>query len=174
VFSGLVTGVSLSILVGALWTALAFGSHRSAFYDHLAWWFAATAIGGTFFAALVAALVSGTRGAASGLANGLTTWGLVVIATVAGAIPGIAAYGSTRPITVNGIRVAVTTVRPWTTFWALLIGLGVALLGGLLGGMGRRQHAPRRTMATPVDVRDQPRPVAPVASEPAPVMAQRY
>ncbi len=161
VFSGTVIGLGLSLLAGTLWAAFAFGSHDAAFYNHLAWWFAGTAIGGMFVAALLAGLVSGTRGAASGLANGLTAWGLVVIAAIGGGLPGLAAYGTSRPITVNGIRVAVTTVRPWPTFWALLIGLGAAVIGGVLGGMMRRKPMVPAEVpvvpAAPVDVRDEPR-----------------
>jgi len=117
----------------------AFGSRDAAFYNHIAWWFAGTAIAGMFIAALIAAGVSATRGAAAGLANGLTTWGVVVLGGLAAGIPGLLAYGSTRPVVVNGLRVAVTTIRPWTTFWSLLIGLGAAVLGGLIGGTLRRR-----------------------------------
>jgi hypothetical protein len=166
VFSGTVVGVATTVLLGTLWAALAFASHRSLFYHHLAWWFAGTAIGATFIAGLIAGLVSATRGSLSGLANGLTTWALIVIATVAGGVPGLVAYGSTRPIVINGIRVAVTTVRPWTTFWALLSGLGAALLGGAIGGTMRFREG-RTTPAEAeqtIDVRDQ----APVPA-PAPV-----
>jgi hypothetical protein len=162
VFSGTVTGVALTVLLGTLWAALAFASHRSLFYQHLAWWFAGTAIGATFIAGLIAGLVSATRGRLSGLANGLTTWALIVIATVAGGVPGLVAYGSTRPIVINGIRVAVTTVRPWTTFWALLSGLGAALLGGLIGGVMRQPRETATDMEPTIDVRDQPPVPAPV------------
>src|SRR6516225_1957330 len=171
VFSGTVIAVALTILLGSLWAALAFASHRSLFYNHLAWWFAGTAIGAMFVAGLVAGLVSATRGPVSGLANGLTTWALVVIATVAGGVPGLVAYGSTRPVIINGIRVAVTTVRPWPTFWALLSGLGAALLGGVFGGTMRRP-ATEPTEEQTVDVRDQqpvPVPVAVPMAQPAPV-----
>src|ERR1700737_3677244 len=81
VFSGTVIGLSLTLLAGSLWVALAFGSHQRLFYDHLAWWLAGTAIGATFLAALIASAVSGTRGAGAGLATGLTTWGLIVLAS---------------------------------------------------------------------------------------------
>jgi hypothetical protein len=172
VFSGTVTGVALAVLLGTLWAALAFASHRSLFYQHLAWWFAGTAIGATFVAGLLAGLVSATRGRLSGLANGLTTWALIVIATVAGGVPGLVAYGSTRPIVINGIRVAVTTVRPWTTFWALLSGLGAALLGGVIGGMMRQPREPSAEVEPTIDVRDQPPvPAAAPAAVAAPVAA---
>src|SRR5580700_9376790 len=139
VFSGAVVALALTLLAGTLWVALAFGSHDAVFFNHLAWWFGGTAIAGMFIAALIAAGVSGARGRAAGLANGVTTWGVVVLGGLAAGIPGLLAYGSTRPVIVNGIRVAVTTVRPWTTFWSLLIGLGVAVLGGLLGGTLRHR-----------------------------------
>jgi hypothetical protein len=138
VFSGAVIALALTLLVGALWVALAFGSHRSLFYDHLATWFAGTAVGAVFIAALIAGVSSGRRGPTSGVLTGLTTWSVVALGGLAAGVPALSVYGSTRPITVNGIRIAVVTVRPWTTFWALLIGLGAALVGGLLGGVGRR------------------------------------
>ncbi len=148
VFSGTVIGLGLALLAGSLWVALAFSSHQSLFYDHLAWWLAGTAIGATFLAAMIAARVSGVGGPAGGLANGLTAWGLIVLATAAGGIPGLVAFGVTRPITVNGVRIAVTTVRPWSTFLALLIGFAAAAIGGMAGGLGQR-----RRMARTVDLR---------------------
>jgi hypothetical protein len=140
VFSGTIIGLALTLLAGSLWVALAFSSHEAVFYNHLAWWLAGTAIATTFLAALIAGAVPEAIGVAGGLATGLTTWGLVVVGALAGGIPGLVAYGATRPITVNGIQIAVTTVRPWTTFWALLIGLVVAALGGILGGLFRRRR----------------------------------
>jgi hypothetical protein len=142
--------LALAVVAGSLWVALAFSSHQSLFYNHLAWWLAGTAIGAIFLAALIAGVVSGTRGTVSGLANGLTTWGLIVIGALAAGIPGLVAFGSTRPVTVNGAQVMVTTVRPWSTFWALLIGLGAAGLGGLMGGAWPR----RPEMERVVDVTD--------------------
>jgi hypothetical protein len=138
VFCGAVIALALTLLVGALWVALAFGSHRSFFYDHLATWFAGTAVGAVFVAALIAGVSSGRRGPTSGVLTGLTTWAVVALGGLAAGVPALSVYGSTRPIVVNGIRIAVVTVRPWTTFWALLVGLGAALVGGLLGGIGRR------------------------------------
>jgi hypothetical protein len=134
VFSGTIIGLALTLLAGSLWAGFAFGSHQAVFYDHLAWWFAGTAIATTFLAALTAAVVADRGGVSAGLVNGLTTWGLLVLAPFVGSAPSLAAYGATRPITVNGIRIAVTTVRPWTTFWALFIGLGAAAVGGMMGG----------------------------------------
>ena len=150
VFSGTVIGLGLGLLVASLWVALAFSSHQSVFYNHLAWWLAATAIGAMLLAAMIAARVSGVLGAAAGLANGLTTWGVIVLATAAGGIPGLVAYGATRPITVNGVRIAVTTVKPWTTFLALVIGVVAAAIGGTFGGLTQGRRAKRHT----VDVRD--------------------
>jgi hypothetical protein len=140
VFAGTIIGLALTLLAGSLWSALAFASHRAVFYNHLAWWFAGTGIVATFIAALVAAAVSGNRGLSAGLANGVTTWGLLVIGSFAGGIAALVSYGASRPITVNGTRVAVTTVRPWTTFWALLIAFGVAVIGGAIGGFSRRSR----------------------------------
>ena len=167
VFCGAVIALALSLLVGALWVALAFGSHRSLFYDHLATWFAGTAVGAVFIAAFIAGVISGRRGPLAGVLTGLTTWAVVALGGLAAGVPALSVYGSTRPIVVNGIRIAVVTVRPWTTFWALLIGLGAALVGGLLGGIGRR--SPRVAYQPPQPaVVDTPAP-PPVQTVEAPV-----
>lgn len=134
VFSGTLIGLALTLLFGTLWVALAFSSHQATFYGHMAWWLAGTAIAATFVAGLIAGGVSGTRGPGSGFANGLTTWALVALGAAAGGIPGLIAAGPSRVITANGVRVTVTTIDPWTAFWALLIGLGAAILGGVIGG----------------------------------------
>jgi hypothetical protein len=165
VFSGAITGLALTLLVGTLWVALSFSSHRAAFYDHLAWWLAGTAIGATFVAGLLAGLVSGTRGPGAGFLNGLTTWGLVALGAAAGGIPGLIAAGSTRVITANGVRVTVSTVSPWTAFWALLIGLGAAILGGVMGGSVPRGF--RRVYPAPATSAIATGAPAPVEEEPA-------
>jgi hypothetical protein len=146
VFSGTVIGLALTLLAGSLWVALAFSSHEAVFYNHLAWWLAGTAIAATFIAAWIAGAVSGTAGIMAGLANGLTTWGLLVLGVAAAGGSALGIYGATRPITVNGVQVAVTTVSPWTAFWALLIGLGAALLGGFVGGAMQRRRIVSRTL----------------------------
>ena len=167
VFSGAVIALAFTLLSGSLWVALAFGSHYSAFYNHLAWWFGGTAIATMFIAALIAGGVSPTRGTTAGLANGLTTWGVVVLGGLAAGIPGLLAYGSTRPVVVNGIRVAVTTVRPWTTFWSLVIGLGAAVVGGTIGGMLPRRQAVEGVVRGDVATSAMSRtvPVAPAVTE---------
>jgi hypothetical protein len=167
VFCGAVVALALALLVGSLWVALAFGSHRSLFYDHLATWFAGTAAGAVFVAALIAGVSSGRRGPTAGVLTGLTTWAVVVLGGVAAGVPALAAYGSTRPITVNGIRIAVVTVRPWTTFWSLLIGLGAAVVGGFLGGIRRR--APRAVSQAPQPVVVEPAVRPPAETVEAPV-----
>ena len=167
VFSGTIIGLALMLLAGSLWVALAFGSHRPQFYNHLAWWLAGTAIAAMFVAALIAGAVSGTRGRGAGFLTGLTTWALVVLAAIAAGVPGVAAYGSSRPINVNGVHIAVATVRPWTTFWALLIGLGAAIIGGVIGGTMPRRKASERV----VDVREPAVAERPIATEPLPTEA---
>jgi len=75
VSSGAVIGVGAALLAGSLWSAAAFSSQNSAFYNNLAWWFGGTLIAVSFLAALVAAGLSSARGPTAGLANGLASWG---------------------------------------------------------------------------------------------------
>ena len=135
VWSGAIVGVALGVLVATLWLALSFDSHRPTFYNHLTWWIGGTAIGAMFVAGLIAGIVSGTRGAGAGLANGVTTWALLTIAVLALAVTGVVATGSTHTIQTPGGSVVVTTVNFWTGFWSMLIGLGAAALGGIIGGL---------------------------------------
>ncbi len=154
VFSGAVVGLALTILFESLWVALGFSSRHPLFYNHMDWWLAGTAIGTMFIAGLIAGVASGVRGTGAGFANGITTWGIVLLGVAAGAIPAFAALGSRHTFVANGIHVTVATLRPWTTFWALLIGLGAGVLGGVMGGaMPRRRlvgdvHAPATAAMT--------------------------
>ena len=143
VFGGAVVGLALTVLFGALWIALGFSSRHPLFYNHMDWWLAGTAIAAMFVAGLIAGVASGVRGPGAGFANGLTTWGIAVLGVMAGAIPTFSALGSRHTFVANGIHLTVTTLRPWTTFWALLIGLGAGVLGGMIGGT-----VPRRALRT--------------------------
>jgi hypothetical protein len=151
VFGGAVIGLAALVLAGSLWLALAYSSHVRTFYVHLDWWLGGSAIAATFLAGLLAGGVSGTRGPAAGLANGVTTWALLTIATLGVGLGAAATAGTVHSITVGGRAISVTTVRYWTSFWAVLIGLGAGGLGGLLGGMIPRRRSMR--WAQVVDVR---------------------
>jgi hypothetical protein len=75
----------------------------------------------------------------------------LTIATLGVGLGAAATAGTVHSITVGGRAISVTTVRYWTSFWAVLIGLGAGGLGGLLGGMIPRRRSMR--WAQVVDVR---------------------
>jgi hypothetical protein len=143
VSSGAVIGSALALVAGSLWIAAAFSSQNGAFYNHLAWWFGGTLIGASLIGSLVASGVSRSRGPVVGVANGLTSWG--VIALVAGSLAFVAAVTNTTSssLTVHGSVVNVEFLRPYVAFWSSVAGLGAAGVGGFLGGM-----IPRRRTAT--------------------------
>jgi hypothetical protein len=141
--SGTVIGLGLSLVADALWSAAAFSSHNGAFYHHLAWWYGGTLIAAALLGALSGAALSSTRGPIAGLANGLTTWGLVVLGTGTVAVVIALANGNTSPLTIQGSTMTVNLLRPYVAFWASALALGAAGIGGAAGGL-----LPRRQVVT--------------------------
>jgi hypothetical protein len=141
VFAGTVIALAAGAVAGMLWLALAYGSHRHLFYQHLDWWIGGTAIFAMFLAGFLAGASSGTRGPAAGLLTGATTWGLVVLGILAIAIPGVLATSNTTVLHLGARSITVKTLRWWPSFWSLLIGLGAAALGGVIGGAMPRSRA---------------------------------
>jgi hypothetical protein len=170
VFAGAVIGLGLAIMVSALWFALAFDRGTAVFRNHLDWWLAATAIGGTVVGAFIAGLASARRGPGSGLLEGLTLWGVLVIALLTVGTSSAAIFGTTFNLTVGGATYTVTTTSYWSVFWTLLIGFGAAAIGGLLGGSIPRQGRRGKAVTRPV-----PSPFAdePAASMPPPAEGDR-
>jgi hypothetical protein len=121
-------------LLDALWLALSFGSHEPVVYSNLSWWVAGTAIFCIFLAALIAGVSSGARGLGAGSVNGLTTWGLVVIAVGVVVVPTFAIGHIPNTVTVSGTVYSINYLSYWAAFWSLLIGLGAGLFGGIIGG----------------------------------------
>ena len=134
VLSGAVVGVAVFALLTTLWLALAYSSDLQWWRTTLDWWIGGTAIVAAFVAGALAGWLSGARGAAAGLANSVTVWGLVTVTAVLGGIPvGVGYFG------IGGLNlVALPGTSLWTGFWSLLIGLGAAALGGALGGSAHR------------------------------------
>jgi hypothetical protein len=120
VWGGAVVGVAFMALFTSLWVALGYGSGVNAFSGWINWWVGGTAIVAALLAGWLAGWLSGSRGLASGGVHGLTTWGLLVIAAGLAGLPGTAVA-----------RVSSSIL--WTAFWAVLIGLGAAVLGGIFG-----------------------------------------
>src|SRR5262245_52798137 len=104
-------------MANSLWFALAFDRGTRAFRAHLDWWVAGTAIGATLLGAFIAGLASARPGVLSGLLQGLTLWGVLVIAFVALAIPTAAAFGTSFDVTVGGTTYRITTTSYWSVFW---------------------------------------------------------
>lgn len=132
VFAGALVGIGIMVLLTALWLALAAGTGPAWVVANLTWIFRGTAIFAILLAGFLAGWFAVGRGPGSGLLHGLTVWGLITTAAVLlfpnfgvlgvlGGLPGIAGAGG------NAAGV-------WTVFWSTLIGLGAALVGGLLGG----------------------------------------
>jgi len=89
VFAGVVVGLALFALLTTLWFALAFDSDVETVRVNLEWYVGITAIASLFIGGLLAGWLSGVRGAGSGLFNGITMWGLILIVALAVGIPAI-------------------------------------------------------------------------------------
>ena len=138
VFSGTIIGIAVFALLDALWLALSFGSHVSAVYSNLSWWVGGTAIFCLFLAGMIAGVSSGARGAAAGTMGGLTTWALVLLGVGAFVLPIFGIGHVPNTLRAGGHTYSINYLTYWTTFYSLLIGLGAAVLGGIIGGVTNR------------------------------------
>ncbi|HET9248522.1 MAG TPA: hypothetical protein VFP13_01090 [Actinomycetota bacterium] len=138
VFAGVVLGTALLALMTTLWFALAFNSGIDSVRLNLEWYVGATAIASLFVGGLLAGWLSGVRGAGSGLFNGITVWGLILIVALAVGIPAIfnvfnlgrvANIADGTGLTTSGVDGAL-----WASFWTILGGFLASGLGGLIGG----------------------------------------
>jgi len=139
VFAGAVIGAALLGLLTALWIALGYGSDVSFFVDELPWFVGGSAIVAMFVAGLVAGGLSGERHSTSGLWHGLTVWGLTMVVLVSISVPAVTGgFGFANPTsaasTAASSPAAYTGTTLWAFFWAVLIGLGAAAIGGVVGG----------------------------------------
>jgi hypothetical protein len=126
-----VIGVAVVMTLGALWIALAEATGVDAIANNLEWYGVASALVAVFIGGLLAGWMTGIRGVAQGLLNGLSVWGLVLLGTMAIGIPGA----------LQVIDFAATPIEEfaaeglWATFWALAGGLVAAGIGGIVGGL---------------------------------------
>lgn len=138
VMGGGVIGLSLLVLLAALWLALAFGTGVAAIEANLDWLLAVSAIVALFVSGLVAGWLSGVPGFAPGFFNGLTVWAAIVVVTLVITAPG-ALFSLRVPGTDDTVGVlAADGAVFWAAFVALLIGAIAAALGGGLGGVTTR------------------------------------
>jgi len=130
VFAGVVVALALLALLTTLWFALAFNSDVETVRVNLEWYVGITAIASLFIGGLLAGWLSGVRGAGSGLFNGITMWGLILIVALAVGIPAIfnvfnlgrvSAITDGTGLTGSGVDTAL-----WASFWT--IGCAIAAL----------------------------------------------
>ena len=164
VFAGVVLAMALLALLTTLWFALAFNSHVDAIRVNLEWYVGITAVGALFVGGLLAGWLSGVRGAGSGLFNGITMWGLILIVALAIGIPAVfnvfnlgrvTAITEGTTLTSSGVDTAL-----WASFWTILGGFIASGLGGLIGGaitMPANAELGRATVDRGVDVTDDER-----------------
>ena len=138
VFAGVVLGLALLALLTTLWFALAYNSGVDTVRDNLEWFVGGTAVGALFVGGLLAGWLSGVRGAGSGLFNGITMWGLILIVAVAVGLPAIfnvLNLGRVTSITDEGGLIGTGVDETlWATFWTILGGFVASGLGGMIGG----------------------------------------
>lgn len=139
VFSGTIIAVATFVLLDALWLALSFGSHVHFFYSNLSWFIGGTAIFCLYLGGMIAGLTSGARGAGAGAMGGLTTWGLLVLVVGALAAPTLGIGHIPHTVTAGGRTYSINYLTYWSAFWSVLIGLGAAVIGGILGGITNRR-----------------------------------
>jgi hypothetical protein len=101
----------------------------------LSWWIAGTAIAALFLAGLLAGWLAGVRGPCAGWLDGLTVWGLTVIAVLSISVPGA--------LRLLNVTVRLTGGTLWAGFWSPLIGGVAAAIGGALGGVLPRRAGSR-------------------------------
>src|SRR5262245_31173297 len=126
VFAGVVLGTALLALISTLWFALAFNSGIDTIRINLEWYVGGTAIVALFIGGLLAGWLSGVRGAGSGLFNGFTVWGLILLVALVIGIPAVfnvfnlgrvTAITDGTTITSSGVDTAL-----WASFWTILGG----------------------------------------------------
>lgn len=174
VFGGAVIGIGILVLLSTLWLALAFPSGVSVIEDNLKWFLGGTAIFALFVAGYAAGVSSGARGLGAGLAQAFTLWSLILIAAIAIAIPVMRVFNITFEATnvtdlAGGTTGTVLSGGPvtgplWTVFWSMLIGLGAAVVGGILGGATPRR--PQTIMGVAPVTTAAPAPTEPMTDSP--------
>lgn len=166
VFAGVVLGMALLALLTTLWFALAFNSNVETIRVNLEWYVGVTAVVALFIGGLLAGWLSGVRGAGSGLFNGITMWGLILIVALAIGIPAVfnvfnlgrvTAIADGTTLSSSGVDTAL-----WASFWTILGGFVASGLGGLIGGaitMPANARLGPMTAERTVDVTDEDRDV---------------
>jgi cytochrome bd-type quinol oxidase subunit 2 len=156
VLAGMVLAVALLVLLSSLWFALAFDSNEGTIRDNLEWFVGGSAIVCVLIGGFAAGRLSGVPGAGPGLAHGLTLWAVTLLIVLAIGIPSVINVLNLGRIATQldegaGLIAQGVNSSLWTTFIVIVGALAAAALGGLLGGLTRR---------------DRTWPVAPATTEP--------
>jgi putative membrane protein (TIGR04086 family) len=152
VFAGAVWALAITVLLSALWLALAYGSEVHGIRANIEWFLAGSAMFALFVGGFIAGWLPGVRGWTPGLINGMTVWGLMLTVSLLIGIPsiigGAAAFGGNilGSVANAGGTKAVTATQAadtslWAGFWTALIGFVLAALGGALGGATPRDES---------------------------------
>jgi hypothetical protein len=128
VFAGAIVGLAVLVLINSLWFAL--GTDVGFIEDNLHWFRLVSAIIAFFVGGVIAGWMSGLGGAVTGMFQGVTVWGLVLIGTLALDVPeSLEIFDqAAAPLGEWG------TGTLWATFLSLAGGLVVAAIGGVFGG----------------------------------------
>ncbi len=145
VIAGVVIGLGFFALLNSLWWAIEYSAGTGWVSNNLPWLLGGSAAVSLLLAGLIAGVLAGVRGTLAGLANGAAAWGLLFLVSLttflpeavnltsklrAGVREGATTFGG-YPGAGGGFTVASTL---WTGFWSLLVGLVMAVIGGILGG----------------------------------------
>jgi hypothetical protein len=138
VFGGVVVGLGTLILLASLWFAIAFGSGVTEIGNNLEWYIGISAIVAMFIGGLVAGWLSGIRGFGPGFFNGVSVWGISLIASLLIGVPGVigagAAGGGTPTFGIFDEQALLAQGDAfWASFISLLVGALAAAIGGVIG-----------------------------------------
>jgi hypothetical protein len=153
VFAGAVWALAITVLLSALWLALAYGSEVHGIRANIEWFLAGSAMFALLVGGFVAGWLPGVRGWTPGLVNGMTVWGLMLTLSLLIGIPsvigGAAAFGGNilgSVANAGGAAKSVTATQAadtslWAGFWTALVGFVLAAVGGAIGGATPRDDS---------------------------------
>jgi hypothetical protein len=137
VLGGMIIGLSLLIVLTTLWLALVYGAQVTAVEANITWFLAGSAVVAMLVGGFLAGWLSGVPGAGPGFFNGVTVWGLILIAALAIGTPGMLQI--VDPTTIGAEQAAGQLAGQgdamWAAFVSLLVGALAAGLAGMVGGM---------------------------------------
>ncbi len=177
VWAGIFSAMSVLIILAVLGTAIGLSAYEpdraSPLIIGAGWWAALSALIAFLFGGWVAARTSAATGYSAGLLNGAMVWAVAVPLTLAILSGGVAAMMGDRrtdsgmptvdrTTAFDDARPAAGQMRPdvavatgtaartaWGALISLLLGLGAASLGGLLGARGEQRIITDRPVVPP-------------------------